>query len=168
MQEHEPDSSISSSKARGKGKSKEEDYGKPGEPEDSEHKIAVIDRQNNVPVLLNEMEELRKKVGQIATMVGEVNEMEELRKKVDQLAKTVAEIGPLPSGRNLAHGRSGVDSARKAFKGETGQPSPSGGSGSRGETRHGRYVGKHQGSHRADAWGTGIVSYIRSHGDGKI
>ena len=102
MQEHEPDSSISSSKARGKGKSKEEDYGKPGEPEDSKHKIAVIDRQNNVPVLLNEMEELRKKVGQIATMVGEVNEMEELRKKVDQLAKTVAEIGPLPSGRNLA------------------------------------------------------------------
>ena len=164
MQEHEPDSSISSSKASGKGKSKEEDYGKPSKPEDNENEIAVTDRQK----LLDEMEELRKDVGQLVKMVAEISEMEKLRKKVDQLAKTVAEIGPLPSRRNLAHGRSGVDSARKTFNIETGQPSPSGGSGSRGETRHGRYVGKHQGSPRADFWGTGYVSYIRSHRDGKM
>ena len=179
MQEHEPDSSISSSEARGKGKSKEEDYGK---PENKENQIAGTNREDNVLELLNEMEELRKDVSQLAKMVSEIgplptcsyqahgrsgvdsarkmlNEMEELRKDVSQLAKMFAEgqkeidqiaktveFGPLPTGRDQAHGRSGWHSARKTSNIDTGEPSPSGGSGSR--PKFGRYVKKHQGSHR--------------------
>ena len=93
MQEYEPDSSLSSSNARGKGKNKEKDYGKPGKAEYKNTQTARTDREHNALDLLNEMEELRK--------------------DVSQLTKMVAEIGPLPTRSYQAHGRRGVSSARK-------------------------------------------------------
>ena len=150
MQERESDNPTSSPKARGKGKSREEVYDKIGNPENKENKIAVTDRQKDVlnerkselqaTELLDKMEELRK-------------EMDDLAKEMGDLSKMLSESGlSLPAGRKQAHGRSGVDLAGKTSKTETWKPSPSGGSGSRGERPHVIYVGKHRGDHRAGIW----------------
>ncbi len=122
MQEGEPDCSTSSSKARGKCKSKEEDTNKIGNPKNNEDEIAVIDRQINV---LNK----RKSKLQAKELL---NKLEEMRKDIDDPAKAVSENDiSLPAGRKEGHGRSGVGSAGEISKTETGKPAPNRGSGSR-------------------------------------
>ena len=161
MQEREPDSSTSSSNAKGKGKSKEEDYDKTGNSENKENKTAVIDRHNNV-------HKERKNELQATELL---NKMDELRKEMHDLAKTISESGiSLPAGRKQPHGRSGVDSAGKTSRTETGKPSPSEESGSRRERPHVRYVAKHRGDHHAGILGhaRGYGSYIQGHKDGKM
>ena len=159
MQEHQPDSSTSSSKARGKGKSKEEDYDETGNPKNKSKKIVVTDRQKNV---INES----KSELQATDLLKKV---EELQKEVGDMAKMLSESGiSLATGSKQAHGRSGVDSAGKTSKRETGKPAPSGGSGSR-EPTHVRYRGMHGGKHRAGIWGhaPGYGSFLQGHKDGK-